>query len=667
MQFCQRFLVIKNAEARILLIGETKVNFLLEEKINEERFSIEKYDYTGISDEALLSNRIRHNDFIILSQNLHISPVYEQVNNFCEREGKCILNISFDSEGVILGPFIKKDTPFCFSCYKKRVRLNQLNRKLIDLEKYYSTDTFRDSEFQYLLEMDQAMETVQIILEFLWAENEILKTFDDTGIYYYNFKTLKEKRYDFYKVYAIPGCDRCDKAELPDLYMEKAIMRKEDTCKMNLSFINKKAGIFRRLIDAKTVLKGTDIYYYTIQVPSIYEAVNEDSFSKTYQYNIAGGVSVTREAALGKAIGEACERYCLEAYKREELLPCSVEEIKNRGLLYLKELQLFADWQYNGKDFAYKKPTDDLQIYWTVAREFYSGNNILVPASFIYTRYGKCQEKNGIGRLTTSGAACSTDIHSAILYAVLELLERDSTMITWLQKLNVPKVLLDIHKLKGKRLLKILELLKDNDITIEIFYITLDLEMPCFLVIGTSTNEQLPEHLIGAGCRPDAEEALTRALEEIIQGCGWAKLHEEIKLFDPGEHFENVTGFQERVSLYARKDMKQHLDFLHNTDKTIQFQDIPSFPCTEEEAFGHCLDIIKKNNMSLLVKDLTTSDIRKLGFVVVKVLIPELQQIEADYNYRFLNNRRVMEAPEKSGFITVKDSKVLNTAPHPFP
>ena len=72
--------------------------------------------------------------------------------------------------------------------------------------------------------------------------------------------------------------------------------------------------------------------------------------------------------------------------------------------------------------------------------------------------------------------------------------------------------------------------------------------------------------------------------------------------------------------------------------------------------------------MQLIVKDLTTSDVNQLGFSVVKVIIPELQQIEADYNFRYLNCKRTREVPKKLGYGDLaENSKMYNRAPHPFP
>lgn len=86
--------------------------------------------------------------------------------------------------------------------------------------------------------------------------------------------------------------------------------------------------------------------------------------------------------------------------------------------------------------------------------------------------------------------------------------------------------------------------------------------------------------------------------------------------------------------------------------------------CFQLDDLEYCVDILKKNNLNLYVKDITSTDIHRLGFTVVKVIIPDLQQIEADFNYRFLNCERLDKVPIKLGY---KKNVSINNNPHPFP
>lgn len=652
------FIEQKEITKKIALFGKTNLNILLYEKLNRKNL-------VDLFDEFKDDVKLDKYNLIIVNQNTKFSPLYERINLYCSKKNKTILNILWDSKFFTIGPYLKNDGTdnFCYECFNKRSDVNNINIEERCIKNIISrSEIYDDSQYFYLSRIKEVDKVSEIISEFIDEK----RIYDYRGVYIWNERSKKEQELEFVPIYLIPFCKKCDIYE-GYLYNEKKRFERADTSSIELSFVNKKYGIFRKFISSKTVLNDERIFYYTIQIPSIFNGIN-DLWSDTFEYNVAGGVSVDSIQAKGKAIGEAVERYCLEAYKVSDFIFSSVDELEKYGKRVLNSLQLFDEWQYEQKDFPYVKMDNIMKIYWTKAKDIFDDREIYIPASFVYSRFNKFDKKNCIGCLTTSGTAASVDYPSAVLYGIYELIERDSTMITWFQKLEMPKVFIDYEKIKNNRLKESIELLNSNDINIDIYYITLDLEIPCFLAIGTSNNKFLPKKLIGAGCRINKEEALIRALEEIIQGCGWASIYEKNKKFTIEKGYINVNGFRDRVSLYALKEMEKEFDFLRKSEKNINFDSISNFDYSIEEELSMCLRILNNNNMQVIVKDLTTSDIYKIGFTVVKVFIPELQQIEADHRYRYLNCLRTIEVPLKLKYENVKlSSKLYNSAPHPFP
>lgn len=65
--------------------------------------------------------------------------------------------------------------------------------------------------------------------------------------------------------------------------------------------------------------------------------------------------------------------------------------------------------------------------------------------------------------------------------------------------------------------------------------------------------------------------------------------------------------------------------------------------------------------------DVTRPEIKKRGFIVVKVIIPQLQPLYLYENFRYLGGERLYTVPEILGYRgAAKKETDLNSKPHPF-
>ena len=66
--------------------------------------------------------------------------------------------------------------------------------------------------------------------------------------------------------------------------------------------------------------------------------------------------------------------------------------------------------------------------------------------------------------------------------------------------------------------------------------------------------------------------------------------------------------------------------------------------------------------------DLTTRDVASAGFRVARVIIPGLQPLHGDHNFRFLGGERLYQAPRLMGLREADTTEEdINPWPHPFP
>jgi len=77
---------------------------------------------------------------------------------------------------------------------------------------------------------------------------------------------------------------------------------------------------------------------------------------------------------------------------------------------------------------------------------------------------------------------------------------------------------------------------------------------------------------------------------------------------------------------------------------------------------------LSEHSIDILRIDITPSDIRELGLYVVRVVIPQLQDIDGTHRFRPLGGKRLYEVPCRLGYASKPRSfKDFNPLPHPSP
>jgi len=114
--------------------------------------------------------------------------------------------------------------------------------------------------------------------------------------------------------------------------------------------------------------------------------------------------------------------------------------------------------------------------------------------------------------------------------------------------------------------------------------------------------------------------------------------------------------------------MIKHLDFLLKNKNSKNICKIPlKLVSNNSKSFEKTLMILKKHKLEMAFVDVTTPEINKIGFKVVKVIIPELQPLYLDENFKYLGGKRLYSMSKILGY-TKNETKEedLNKIPHPF-
>jgi len=200
------------------------------------------------------------------------------------------------------------------------------------------------------------------------------------------------------------------------------------------------------------------------------------------------------------------------------------------------------------------------------------------------------------------------------------------------------------------------------------FDIAYDIKVPSVLGICIGEAEYGKFIAVGSSTRKTYGEATKKVMQEIGQAVPYFRyLLGERKNWIPDDDYSKIQNFEEHSIFYTkRQDLWYIFDKWRNAkpSKKIDFNE--SFKRNDKEEILNIISILKNKNYNVLFKDITTPDIRQLGFFSIKIFIPQLLQLAGSYPFYFLGGNRLYDVPKIIG----KHSKTfdeLNKFPHPFP
>lgn len=350
------------------------------------------------------------------------------------------------------------------------------------------------------------------------------------------------------------------------------------------------------------------------------------------------GVSEDEKSAMISCLAEAIERYCISyipknevIYKRKKELPIS--RAFSNFYTYNKN-------QYNeNKQFA--NPEKDY-LHWTKITSIDGKTWKYWPASLIYIPFNISKP---IAETTTTGTAAGIKIADCIESGLLELIERDALMINFMQNLNPPEI--DIETIKGKNKHFISKITKDYNV--KIYNLYTDSGVPTYLSLIWQKKHGKIHYGIGGCASKDSDIAIKKSLKECLFTFFYSKNILNERKTNPQE----ITALYEHFLYYQKENFNKILfDSLKITYKRKKI------------TYNEIIKNLKKNNIDVYFKEITTADVANTGIKVVKVIAPGLIDLNKSHILPRLAADRFWTVPSKLG---LEAKKELRDTPHPFP
>ncbi|MFB3164653.1 TOMM precursor leader peptide-binding protein [Neobacillus sp. 179-J 1A1 HS] len=574
--------------------------------------------------------------------------------------------VSF-GEGI-LGPLVRPGTPGCSQCADLRRHMTGPDRKeMWEIQKRLELSGEMQQEGWAaragLLHLSHLMTAeVQRIIQGNQAQSE-------GKVCFINLKTLKSSWHRFLPV---PLCQVC--SQLPEDSPAMAQISLQQSPKVtNDSFRSRSLDdlnnvLIKDYLDPRTGLLNNKMVNLVHTFADV--SVNLPLFNGD-----EGTAGRTNSFAVSEltAILEGLERYCgLEPRGKKTVVHDSYNQLKNQALNPI-EVGVHAKEQYEKPGFPFTEFDPDRSIDWVWGYSFLQERPILVPELLSYYSLG-CGSR-GFVYETSNGCALGGSLEEAIFYGILEVVERDSFLMTWYAQMPLPRI--EPHSIEDTELLLMIERMRAvAGYDLYLYNSTMEHGIPSILAIAKNRKEKGMNLICAAGSHLDPVRAVKTAVHELAG----MMLSLDEKLEKNQEEYVRmlhdsslVEQMDDHGMLYGLPEAEERLQFLLEENRPLRpFHEEFQWKSKHLDLTQDLQDILqefRRLNLDVIVVDQTTPETIRNGLYCVKVLIPGMLPMTFGHHLtRVTGLERVFRVPMELGYSKEPlTAEQLNPHPHPFP
>lgn len=369
----------------------------------------------------------------------------------------------------------------------------------------------------------------------------------------------------------------------------------------------------------------------------------------------------SKEVAFLKCCGESIERYCNQAF-----LKTSVKYLGSFSKIGQKAISPQAIASFSSKQRK-ENPLlrlDESSVFsWSEGRSLLDGRRVLIPSQLVYLSYPRLKREPIIYLPISTGAAGGGCLAAAIVRGIYEVVERDSYMIHYLNKIPAPQI--DLKSINNSEIQKLLKIGKRYKLKIATIDTTTDLQIPTYASVVIDQTGIGKAVSVGLKANLDKVSAIIGSIDEAFHTRPWIRTEYEKRKRKVAEiKLNNVSSIVDRGFLWYPKAAIKNLDFWLKNPEVIKIRGAKS-KLTAGEQLRQLTALLKKNSCEAFFVDLMVPQLKKLGYFVVKVIIPKLHPVYLNEKYRCFGGNRLYEVPKRLGF-KAKMEDELNQFPHPF-
>jgi oxazoline/thiazoline synthase len=279
-------------------------------------------------------------------------------------------------------------------------------------------------------------------------------------------------------------------------------------------------------------------------------------------------------------------------------------------------------WSGDPRDWVPEPFDESREVDWSPVWSLTESRFKYLPTACCYYGYPLCAGHE-FARADSNGCAAGITLEDAILQGFLEVVERDSMAIWWMNRLRRPAF--DLSSFPEQRFGALQEYYNRLGRGLWVLDITADFGIPAAVAVSIVQGEKQPDLLLGAGAHFDPMLAVARALTELNQALPSA-LAKRNRVADKSSPVETF--------LYPDADTpgKRYGDFPILASHDLR-DDVET-----------CVRLARKRGLEVLVLDQTRLDV---GLPVVRVVVPGMRHF-----WPRKGPGRLYEVPVKMGWLT---------------
>ena len=572
--------------------------------------------------------------------------------------------VSF-GEGII-GPFIRPDTLGCSCCADlRRVMAGQDRQEMWKFQESMaeSKSGLRDAWVSHSGLFQMATLITNEVRRVLRGEISNL----EERVFMMNLRTLSTSKHSFLPD---PTCPMC--STLPNDTAELAQIKLQSCLKINGGYRSRsieelKTVLAEGFLDSRTGLMNGKMQ--DLRLPFADVLVNMPLFEG--DEGVAGRTNSYEMSEL-TAILEGVERYCgIKPRGKRTVVHESYHHLQNIALNPIS-VGVHEEDQYDKPHFPFKKFNPETPMDWVWGYSFLQERPILVPELLAYYSVS-CGE--GFVYETSNGCALGGSLEEAVFHAIMEVVERDSFLLTWYARL--PLARLDLRSANDKELQLMVDRIRDvAGYDLYFYNSTMEHGIPSVWAVAKNRRSKGVNLICAAGANPDPVNAVKSTIFELAG----MMFRDDEKLETNRQTYERmlqepfaVRDMEDHGMLYGLQEAEERLNFILNDHGPLrtfaqEFKDPPSHTDLKDD-LQDILQKFRRLNLDVIVVDQSTPITKRNGLFCVKVIIPGMLPMTFGHHLtRVKGLERVLTVPMKLGF-TAKPLTYegLNPYPHPFP
>lgn len=588
---------------------------------------------------------------------------------------KIIYPIRLHNSTIVLGPMYRPDRGGpCPLCLERRWLAIRSSEEQQALRTSHQILVFGHNSLLTQFALDTVWAVVETSLECI---SSTTKESHENSVYALHLNSLHLTSYQLISDSLCPVCST-------------PCLDTPDTATIQLSSRPKRSSSNYRL--TKATEYEVPITGYVNPICGVLGAMNVRDYSNTVTAPVTGLFKVKTKYTLRSAFWsghgnnyhlsmylgmlEGLERYAGQMPRGKKVSVFNSYENLGPDALNPLDCGLYRPEFYE-KHFPFYLPfNQQRKMHWVWGYSFRKTQPILVPEQMVYYLDYRTDHVNFVQECS-NGCATGSVIEEAILFGLLELIERDTFLISWCAKLGLPRI--DPWSCRSRETLFMLDRIDRLGYDLHLFDMRLDLSPPTVMGVGVRRDQGLGKLIFAAGSSLDPEDAIKAALCEVasyIPGFDERVKSKEAELRPMIHDYTKVTELLHHGLLYGLPEMEVHTNFLFQTQKLHSVEELyhawvekrPQSLDLREDLL-YCIEEILNLGMDVIVVDQTCSEQERIGVKVASVIVPGLMPMDFGWDrQRVFDRPRLRTVPRTAGFLETNfDPATSKPIPHPFP